>query len=72
MGIGKDYSGAKFFYTEPISLSKAHSRKLKAFNNKTLHLYNHSLGDNVQVFSAIGFFFVVLFVLFFSLIHTLI
>ena len=25
--IGKDYSGAKFFYTEPISLNKAHSTK---------------------------------------------
>ena len=24
---GKDYSGAKFFYTEPISLNKAHSTK---------------------------------------------
>ena len=41
---GKDYSGAKFFYTEPISLNKAHSTKWnKAFGNKTLHLYNHSL-----------------------------
>ena len=36
--IGKDYSGAKFFYTEPISLNKAHL----AFDNKTLHLYNYS------------------------------
>ena len=25
--LGKDYSGAKFFYTEPISLNKAHSTK---------------------------------------------
>ena len=25
--FGKDYSGAKFFYTEPISLNKAHSTK---------------------------------------------
>ena len=24
---GKDYSGAKLFYTEPISLNKAHSTK---------------------------------------------
>ena len=24
---GKDYSGAKFFYTEPISLNKAHLTK---------------------------------------------
>ena len=40
---GKDYSGAKFFYTEPISLNKAHSTKRKAFDDKTLHLYNHSL-----------------------------
>ena len=32
-----------FFYTEPISLNKAHSMKWKAFDNKTLHLYNHSL-----------------------------
>ena len=40
---GKDYSGAKFFYTEPISLNKAHSTKWKAFDNRTLHLYNHSL-----------------------------
>ena len=30
-------------YTEPISLKKAHSTKWKAFGNKTLHLYNHSL-----------------------------
>ena len=36
-------TGAEFFYTEPISLKKAHSTKLKAFDNKTLHLYNHSL-----------------------------
>ena len=41
--IGKNYSGAKFFYTEPISLNKAHSTEWKAFDNKTLHLYNHSL-----------------------------
>ena len=40
---GKDYAGAKFFYTEPISLNKAHSTRWKAFDNKTLHLYNHSL-----------------------------
>ena len=39
----KDYSGAKFFYTKPISLNKAHSTKWKAFDIKTLHLYNHSL-----------------------------
>ena len=41
----KDYSDAKFLYsyTEPISLKKAHSTKWKAFGNKTLHLYNHSL-----------------------------
>ena len=25
--VGKDYSGAKFFYTDPISLNKAHSTK---------------------------------------------
>ena len=25
--FGKDYSGAKFFYTEPIPLNKAHSTK---------------------------------------------
>ena len=25
--LGKDYSGAKFFYTESISLNKAHSTK---------------------------------------------
>ena len=25
--FGKDYSGTKFFYTEPISLNKAHSTK---------------------------------------------
>ena len=24
---GRDYSGAKFFFTEPISLNKAHSTK---------------------------------------------
>ena len=39
---GKDYSGTKFFYTEPLFLNKAHSTKWKAFNNKTLYLYNHS------------------------------
>ena len=39
---GKVYSGSKFFYTEPISLNKAHSTKEKAFDNKILHLYNHS------------------------------
>ena len=39
---GKDYSGAKFSYTEPIFLNKAHSTKWKAFDNKTLYLYNHS------------------------------
>ena len=39
--LGKDYSGAKFLYTEPISLKKAHSMKWKPFSNKTLHLYNH-------------------------------
>ena len=42
---GKDYSGAKFFYTEPISLNKAHSTKWKALDNKTLHLYNHSQNE---------------------------
>ena len=41
--FGKDYSGAKFLFTECISLKKAHSRKWKAFSNKTLHLYNLSL-----------------------------
>ena len=46
---GKDYSGAKFSYTEPISLNKAHSTKWKAFDNKTLHLYNHSHILYVQV-----------------------
>ena len=25
--FGKDYSGAKFLYTEPISLKKAHATK---------------------------------------------
>ena len=41
-GNGKDYSGTKFFYTEPSFLNKAHSTKWKALNNKTLYLYNHS------------------------------
>ena len=40
--LGKDYSGAKLSYIEPISLSKANSTKRKAFDNKTLHQYNHS------------------------------
>ena len=40
---GKNHSGAKFFYTKHIFLNKAHSTKWKAFDNKTLHLYNHSL-----------------------------
>ena len=39
---GKDYSGTKFFYTEPLFFNKAHLTKWKAFNNKTLYLYNHS------------------------------
>ena len=39
--FGKDYSDAKFVYTEPISLKKALSTKWKAFVKKTLHLYNH-------------------------------
>ena len=43
---GKDYSGAKFSYTEPISLNKAHWTKQKAFDYKTLHLYNHSQFKN--------------------------
>ena len=44
---GKDYSGTKFFYTEPLSLNKAYSTKWKAFNNKTLYLYNHSLLEHI-------------------------
>ena len=43
--VGKDYLGTKFFYTEPLSLNKAHSTKWKAFNSKTLYLYNHSYED---------------------------
>ena len=27
LNLGKDYSGAKFLYSEPISLNKAHSTK---------------------------------------------
>ena len=40
---GMNYSGAKFFYTQPLSLNKTHSKKWEAFDNKTLRLYNHSL-----------------------------
>ena len=49
--IGKDYSGTKFFYTEPLFLNKAHPTKWKAFNNKTLYLYNHSLQNFVFYFN---------------------
>ena len=48
---GKVYSGSKFFYTEPISLNKAHSTKEKAFDNKILHLYNHSHFLNIVFMS---------------------
>ena len=40
---GMNYSGAKFFYTQPLSLNKTHSTKWEAFDNETLRLYNHSL-----------------------------
>ena len=49
---GKGYSGTKFFYTEPLYLNKAHSTKWKAFNNKTLYLYNHYLCNMISVRDA--------------------
>ena len=50
--MGKDYSGTKFFYTEPLFLNKAHSTKWKAFNNKTL--YKYILGKKESVHRSLA------------------